>query len=102
MVRFFFGAINVFDSKISEQISFRKKTIILRMKYVPFIDISGIERLKSFILVQNKQKRDVFLVGLKKEVKSSLFKDREFVEILTKKHIFEKTSDALEFMEMKR
>lgn len=97
---FFFGAINIFDSKISEQINFRKKYIILRMKYVPFIDISGIERLKSFIYLQNKQNRVVLLVGLKIEVKRSLFKDKEFVKILNRKHVFERTKDALEFIEL--
>ncbi len=98
---FFFGAINIFDSKISEQINFRKKYIILRMKYVPFIDISGIERLKSFILFQNKQNRIVLLIGLKSEVKRSLFKDKEFVKILTKKHVFERTNDALDYIELR-
>ena len=61
---FFFGAMNVFENKIDEHIIMSKKHIILRMRYVPFIDSTGIERLKSFILSRKEMKQNVYLTSV--------------------------------------
>lgn len=96
---FFFGAMNVFDDKISEEINLQKKFIILRMRHVPFIDSTGVERLKTFITKQKKKKVIVIMTGIKTEVNVKLFADEEFSNMMDKKHLFDRTSEALHFIE---
>lgn len=96
---FFFGAMSVFDDKISEQINLQKKYIVLRMRHVPFIDSTGVERIKTFILKQKKRKVIVLITGMKPEVRLKLFADEEFNHMMDKKHIYERTSHALHHVE---
>ncbi len=90
---------NIFEDKISEQITFNTKYIILRMKFVPFIDSTGVQRLKDFILKQKKKKIKVLIVGMKLDVKTKLFADPKFKKIIDKNQLFERTTNALEFIE---
>jgi len=96
---FFFGAMNVFDDKVSEEINLQKKYFILRMRHVPFIDSTGVERLKTFIQKQKKRKVVVLMTGLKPEVYAKLFADAEFKHIMDKKYLFDRTSEALHYVE---
>ena len=96
---FFFGAMNVFDDKVSEEINLQKKYFILRMRHVPFIDSTGVERLKTFIQKQKKRKVVVLMTGLKPEVYAKLFADVEFKHIMDKKYLFDRTSEALHYVE---
>lgn len=96
---FFFGAMNVFDNKVSEQLPLEKEFIILRMKHVSFVDSTGVERLKTFIHKRKKQGKEVFLTSVNKEVEKKLFADREFREMVKKEELFAKTSSALHHIE---
>ncbi len=98
---FFFGAINIFEKKISAHMDMRKKIIILRMKHVPFVDTSGIERLKSFIKERHKDKRIVLITGLKQRVEEKLELDKEFNHLMKEEHIFPHTMDAIRYIEEK-
>ena len=98
---FFFGAINVFEQKISAHMDIRKPIIIIRMKHVPFIDTTGVERLKSFIKERHKDKRIVLLSGLKPRVEEELWEDHEFKDLMKEEHIFSHTMDAISYIEEK-
>jgi len=96
---FFFGAMSVFDDKINEEVNIKKDFIIVRMKHVPFIDSTGVERLKIFIHKKKKKNIVVLLTGLNTQVRKKLFSDEEFLEVMDKKHIFEKTNQAFSYVE---
>lgn len=103
---FFFGAMNVFDHKIDQHIEIKKPIAILRMKYVPFIDSTGVVRLVSFIKKKQKEGGLVILSSLHEHVKMTLLKDKEFYAFLRDKEkkgplFFENTSEALEYVEKK-
>src|SRR3989344_3711404 len=72
---FFFGAMNVFEHKLNEHLQIKKSVIILRMKYVPFIDSTGVVRLASFIRKLEKQGSTVLLSNLHENVKKVLLKN---------------------------
>jgi len=101
---FFFGAMNVFEHKLNEHLQIKKPVIILRMKYVPFIDSTGVVRLASFIRHLGKQGSTVILSNLHDSVKKVLLKDREFQALMKDEHkkqfrMFENTPEALEYVE---
>lgn len=101
---FFFGAMNVFDHKIEEHLEIKKPIIILRMKYVPFIDSSGVVRLIEFIRKREKHNSIVILTSVDEKVKKVLHKDHEFQALMKGEHkkqllMFENTLLALEYIE---
>ncbi|MFA6073276.1 MAG: SulP family inorganic anion transporter [Candidatus Woesearchaeota archaeon] len=98
---FFFGAMNVFDSKVEEHIDVKKKYLIIRMKHVPLIDSSGIERMKSFIESRNKGGNKVFLTTLQPKVKEVIFDDEEFKKLIADNNIFDTSEEALDFIKAK-
>ncbi|SDG20615.1 sulfate permease, SulP family [Methanolobus vulcani] len=100
---FFFGAMNVFESKINEHMTISKPHIILRMRYVPFIDTTGIERLKSFIKASRKQHQRVYLTSVQPEVMKRMESDLELTELMEKQHVHicDSTQDALFFLKKK-
>ena len=100
---FFFGAMNVFESKINEHMAISKPHIILRMRYVPFIDTTGIERLKSFIKASRKQHQRVYLTSVQPEVMKRMGSDEELTELMQKQHVHicESSQKALEFVKKK-
>jgi SulP family sulfate permease len=97
---FFFGAMNVFESKINEHISISKPHIILRMRYVPFIDTTGLERLRSFIHSSRKMKQKVYITSVQPKVMSKLDIDKEFRHMIKNKEvlIFDSTQEALAYL----
>ena len=100
---FFFGAMNVFESKINEHMTISKPHIILRMRYVPFIDTTGIERLKSFIKASRKQHQRVYLTSVQPEVMRRMESDLELTELMEKQHVHicDSTQEALSFLKKK-
>ncbi|MDO8511320.1 MAG: SulP family inorganic anion transporter [Nanoarchaeota archaeon] len=101
---FFFGAMNVFDHKIDEHLQIKKPFVVLRMKYVPFIDSTGVVRLVEFIRKQEKHNSIVILTGVDEKVKKILLKDHEFQTLMKGEHkkqllMFENTQMALEHIE---
>ncbi|RYM30818.1 STAS domain-containing protein [Brumimicrobium glaciale] len=69
----FFGAAQKFQDTIS-QIDRNPKVLILRVRYVPFIDATGVHRLKELIRHFNNQKVQVIISGAVPSVKSDLEK----------------------------
>ncbi len=93
---FFFGAMSVFEKKVSEHMSVTRPIIILMMYNTPFIDASGVTRLKDFIKERRKKKGHVFMVGLTPKAKEKLFSDEEFYELMGKDKVFKTSKDAIE------
>lgn len=100
---FFFGAMNIFESKINEHMNISKPHIILRMRYVPFIDSTGIERLKSFIKSSIKLHQKVYFTSIQPEVIKKMESDRELTELMEKQHVHvcDSTQEALAFLKKK-
>lgn len=96
---FFFGAMNVFDKKVTEHMDVKKPILVLKMKYVPFIDSTGVVRLKEIIKERHKQNKIVFLSDVNKEVINTLLRDEEFSQLMKKEYIFGKTKEALSYVE---
>lgn len=95
----FFGVINVFETKIDEHLKMHSQIIILRFKFVPFIDSTGLERLKIFIKDrQGRMKSTVILTSLSPQVKKTFEEDHEISELVPKKHIFKTTEQAMDFV----
>jgi SulP family sulfate permease len=97
---FFFGAMNVFESKINEHINISRPHIILRMRYVPFIDTTGLERLRSFINMSKKRNQKVYITSIQPEVMKRMESDEELIELMEKRHVllFDHTQEALEYV----
>lgn len=97
---FFFGAMNVFESKINEHINISRPHIILRMRYVPFIDTTGLERLRSFITMSKKRNQKVYITSIQPEVMKRMESDEELMELMEKRHVlsFDHTQEALEYV----
>lgn len=100
---FFFGAMNVFEGKINEHMNISKPHIILRMRYVPFIDTTGIERLKSFISSSKRMHQQVYLTSIQPKVMEKIISDIELSELMEKQHvhIFDSTQEALSYVKKK-
>jgi len=101
---FFFGAMNVFDHKINEHLQSKRPFVLLRMKYVPFIDSTGVVRLVEFIKKQEKHGSVVILTSVDEKVKKVLLKDHEFQALMKGEHkkqllMFEETQLALDYVE---
>ena len=97
---FFFGAMNVFESKINEHMNISKPHIIMRMRYVPFIDTTGLERLKSFIRSSIRLHQKVYFTSIQPEVMRKMENDMELTELMEKQHVHicDSTQEALNFL----
>lgn len=97
---FFFGAMNVFEHKVDEQIKMSKQHIVIRMRYVPFVDTTGIERLKSFIMTRKKMGEMVYLTSVQPEVMTVINSDAALNEMIQEKDviIFQRTQEALGYL----
>ncbi len=96
---FFFGAMSLFDRKAKEHMGNGKPIMILRMKYVPLIDSTGVVRLNEFIKEKQRHKIVVMLADLTPAVQRTLHQNTEFNRIMKKEYIFTKTKEALSYVE---
>lgn len=94
----FFGVINVFESKVDEHLQNHIQIIILRFKFVPFIDSTGLERLKTFIRDRKNRSCTVILTSISPQVKKVFDDDKEMSKLVPKKHIFKTTKEAIYFL----
>ena len=92
----FFGAMNLFDQKVSEHIDNKRQILILRMKHVPLIDSTAITRLNTFIHSRTTQGYTIYITGVNAEVKRRLVNDEEFQVLMKQHHIFHHTNEALD------
>lgn len=93
---FFFGALNIFEKKVVEHLDVDKPILLLRMRYVPFIDSSAIIRLRELIEKKLHEKKLVYFINVNQEVKKRLFSDPSLSRLLKKSMFFDDTKKAFE------
>ena len=91
---FFFGAAKHYSEVLKQQAS-HTKVIIIRMRYVPFIDDTGIHNFKEAIKSLQANKKKIILSGVQPNVRKELDKSR-ITFMIGKGNIFEIFSNALE------
>ena len=89
----FFGAAREFQESISNS-SFKPKTVIIRMRYVPVIDATGFQSLKEIVRSYQAQKINVVLTGVSKNLLGGFIKN-DFFSVLDRKYIFKDIKKAL-------
>lgn len=70
---FFFGIASKFD-EATKIVGKKPKVRIIRMRKVPFIDSSGIHNLENLLRLAEKEKIQIILSGVNKEVQNTLDK----------------------------
>lgn len=90
---FFFGAAQSYKETLSE-ISNDSKVLILRMRYVPFIDSTGIQIFKEVLRDFKSKKIRIILSGARPEVYEEL-KSRGLAEIIGPEFICDNFSEAV-------
>ncbi len=81
-------------AEVIESLSFENKVLIIRMRHVPFIDLTGIRNLKEAILTLQEEGTIVLLSGVQKEVLLELSK-YELDKLISKDNIFLSFDEAL-------
>lgn len=89
----FFGAAQAFQDTISSMQS-NPKVLILRIRNVPFIDATGIYRLKEIVKQLESEKVTVLLSGANSQVKSDLEK-ADIYSILKKENFLPNVNESL-------
>ena len=96
---FFFGAMNVFDQKVNVHLPTKRQVIIIRMRFVPYVDATATTRLNEFIQRRNKENRYVLITGIRPTVKKQLLRDEDFDAHVRNKevYLFENTESAVRY-----
>lgn len=89
----FFGASQKFQEVITD-LHQQPEILILRMRHVPFIDATGVNRLKEICNQLIMRKTTVIISGANHEVKKELLKANLY-KILNKHNIHENINDAI-------
>ena len=89
----FFGAAQTFQDTIM-RLQENPKVLILRMRHVPFIDATGIYRLKEMIKQFANQKVHILLSGVNPKVKDDLEK-ADIYSVISRDHILDNIDDSL-------
>lgn len=67
----FFGAAQLFTDTL-KTVGDRHRTLILRMRHVPFIDATGLHRLQTIISTMERRGIRVFLTGVQPDVRHAI------------------------------
>ena len=90
---YFFGMATKFE-EVMAQIGDRPKVRILRMRKVPFIDSTGIHNLENLCTISKKEKIEIVLSGVNKNVHKVLEK-ADFYSLLGEKNICSNINEAI-------
>src|SRR5690554_551464 len=93
----FFGAAQKFQDTIG-QIHSRPKVLILRVRFVPFIDATGVHRLKELIRYFNNQKVHVIISGATPSVRLDLEKGMIY-SVLPKENMLKNIEESIKSAE---
>jgi SulP family sulfate permease len=89
----FFGASQEFQDTLSN-IHLKPKVIILRMRYVPFIDATGSKRLKEVIRDFRKRKIRVILSGVNASIQED-FEKTGVYDVISREQVFSNINEAV-------
>ena len=90
---FFFGAVENFERALATTHT-DPRVLIIRLKWVPFIDITGIETLEEVIVGLHKRGVRVMLSGANARVEAKLEK-AGIVELVGRENFFKEFPDAI-------
>jgi SulP family sulfate permease len=90
----FFGASQKFQEFLTD-LKQEPKVLILRMRNVPFIDATAVNRLKEFYQKLKSCGTTVIISGANRQVKEELFKQK-FYELIGKHNILDNINKAIE------
>lgn len=91
---FFFASARQYSAVI-KRIGIKSKVLIIRMRYVPFIDSTGIHNLKDTILELQKSHIHVILSGVQSSVLVDLEKNK-IMDIVGSENLLSKFDEAIE------
>lgn len=90
----FFGAAQAFQDTITK-IQSNPKIVILRVRYIPFIDATGVYRLKELIKHFNDQKIQIIISGANPSVLKELEKGMIY-SVLSEQNMISNIEEAIE------
>jgi SulP family sulfate permease len=90
---FFFGAAKHYSEVLKDYAS-STKILIIRMRYVPFIDATGIHNFRAAINSLNSEERQIILSGVQPDVRKELDKSG-LSDLIGKENIFDNFDAAL-------
>jgi len=91
---FFFGAMETFERAI-EITHTEPRILIIRLRWVPLIDMTGINALEEVILDLHKRHIRVMLIGANQRVEAKLYK-AGIIDLLGPENVFNTFPDVLE------
>jgi SulP family sulfate permease len=95
----FFGAMSTFEHKIDEHLPLSKPIVVVRLRFVPFIDATGVMRLEEFIKDRKRRGIKVFISGANPPVEEVLLRNPFFKSYFKSGFVFEDTYGALDEIE---
>ncbi|WP_234569969.1 SulP family inorganic anion transporter [Rhodohalobacter sp. 614A] len=95
----FFGAAQQFHDALVNT-NTQPKIVILRMRYVPFIDSTGYQRLKDVVTTFQEEKIDVVLSGVNKTLRQEFITNGLFL-LIPEEDVFENIEPALSHAQKK-
>jgi SulP family sulfate permease len=72
----------------------KPKILILRLRYVPFIDATGIKRLKEVIRDFRKKKVRVILSGVRSSIQED-FEKTGVYDVISREQVFSNITEAV-------
>ena len=91
---FFFGAVENFERALHER-KIEAGTVIIRLRWVPFIDITGLQALEEAIIELHKRGVRVMLTGANARVGGKLEK-AQIIELVGRENFFKTFLEAMQ------
>ena len=91
---FFFGAVENFERALHER-KIEAGTVIIRLRWVPFIDITGLQALEEAIIELHKRGVRVMLTGANARVEGKLEK-AQIIELVGRENFFKTFLEAMQ------
>ncbi|WP_253675070.1 sodium-independent anion transporter [Legionella micdadei] len=90
---FFFGAVENFEQALANTPA-EPNMLIIKLGWVPFIDVTGLQALEEFIIKRHKHQVRVMLAGANARVKAKLEK-AGIIRLVGEENVFSNLSQAL-------
>ncbi len=95
----FFASSKSYSELITE-VGLKRKYLIIRMRHVSFMDLTGVRNLQDSVQVLQSKGVEVILSGLNKSVRKEI-QSSELTQLIDNNHIFDAFDDALKFAKFK-
>lgn len=92
----FFGATRLFNQMIDEAVKHQAKFVLVRMRSVPYMDMTGVTILSNGLKRLQKQNAQLLVTGLQAQPEMLLQRAGVYDKI-GKSHFFDRTGDAIHY-----